>query len=213
MLLAEQSRPWYPPVRQKNEGDTSPSPGSCSRSPSPPVENTMLCVSGQSCPGTPWTGCPWLVPAANPNSIPADEWGESRPLRESLTHRVARRALRSLQEESRQVLQKLRLEKQQCFHLLLYFGCISARGSTNPSLLLCLSFWGIWPGQLCPIYHQLSLWQQINSAPKPCYKDPVSQGTGISTGMAKPISPLLSLYLLLLLSFHLLVLFKSNGRT
>lgn len=56
-------------VRQK--GDTSPSPGSCSRSPSPPVENTMLCVPVAS----PAQGVPCLSPLQSPASSLQDEWG------------------------------------------------------------------------------------------------------------------------------------------
>lgn len=62
VLLAGQSSTWYPHSGRRNEGDTSPSPASCSRSPSPPVENRNagLCPHGQSCPGTLWGRCPPL---------------------------------------------------------------------------------------------------------------------------------------------------------
>lgn len=55
----------------------------------------------------------------------------------------------------------------------------------------------------------LSLQQQINSTLK-APGGPVSWGTGIRTKMAKTAPPPFLLYLLLVLSFHLLVLFQKQ---
>lgn len=83
VLRAEQQGGWYLlaqakgqslPPRRGTRMDTSPSPGSCSRSPSPPVENRVLWLPEDSPAGHPARSqavplCPALVPTAKPACI------------------------------------------------------------------------------------------------------------------------------------------------
>lgn len=128
LLLAEQKGIWYllieargqslPPQRGTRT-DTSPSPGSCSRSPSPPVENTMLWLlevspavhhaRRHSRVGQP--GCPPLPRAYPPcrTQVHLSRMNGERagPSQAAPTLRQARRAPGPLQEEPGQGLLRL----------------------------------------------------------------------------------------------------------
>lgn len=120
MLLTEQKGVWYlltqakgqtlPPQRGRRM-DTSPSPGSCSRSPSPPVENMMLWLPKASPAVHPAHGHSGVVqpgcsplPCAYPHcktQLHPSRMNRERadPSQTPLTHRQARKAQGPLQEE------------------------------------------------------------------------------------------------------------------
>lgn len=132
MLLAEQKGIWYILTQMKGQSlppqkgtrmDTSPSPGSCSRSPSPPVENMMLWLpearpalhpthghSGMVQPSC--SPLPHAYPPCKTQLHPSRMNGKRAAASQTpLTHRQTRRCPGPLQEKPRQALQELGLGK------------------------------------------------------------------------------------------------------